>query len=432
MKKYINTVSAFQFYQLIRYSTLILIGIVFTKTALSNEAIGEYETFIFLAGAVSFFWLNGLLKAFLPLAGEAQNNNTNIFNAFILLQFYSILAAIFLFLLQPYFSEYLLNGNKIPETGLLLIFIALSGPANLAEYYYLIRKHNKRIIIYGIVSFFVQFVLVVLPIVFGYPIRVSLIGLVISSFLRYSWLLILMIINNEFYASRTFILEHLKLGGPLVAATLLSGSAQFVDGFIVTSRYDEATFAVFRYGARELPLAMLLANALSSAMLPAFADKNALKENLQKLKSSITKLMHLLFPFTAVLLLVSKPLFPVVFNPAFTESATIFNIYLLLIISRLIMPQTILNGMKIANPIMTASFFELVLNVLLSLIFVQFWGISGIAFATFTAYLFEKIILVFVVKNKLKISLISYLPLGMYLLYSLGIVVIFIFAEIIF
>ena len=432
MKKYLNTVSAFQFYQLIRYSTLILIGIVFTKTALSNKAIGEYETFIFLAGAVSFFWLNGLLKAFLPLAGEAQNNKTNIFNAFILLQFYSILAALFLFLLQPYFSEYLLNGNKIPETGLLLIFIALSGPSNLAEYYYLIRKQNKRIIIYGVVSFFVQFVLVVLPVVFGYPIRISLIGLVISAFLRYSWLLILMIINNEFYASKAFILEHLKLGGPLVAATLLSGSAQFVDGFIVTSKYDEATFAVFRYGARELPLAMLLANALSSAMLPVFADKKALKENLQKLKSSITKLMHLLFPLTAVLLLVSKPLFPIVFNPEFTESATIFNIYLLLIISRLIMPQTILNGLKITNPIMTASFFELVLNVLLSLLFVQFWGISGIAFATFAAYLFEKIILAIIVKNKLKISLLSYLPIGLYLLYSFGIVVIFIFAEIIF
>jgi hypothetical protein len=40
------------------------------RSALSQKAIGEYETFVFLAGAVSYFWLNGLLKALLPLSAE--------------------------------------------------------------------------------------------------------------------------------------------------------------------------------------------------------------------------------------------------------------------------------------------------------------------------------------------------------------------------
>ena len=74
MKKYLNTISAFQFYQLVKYSTLILIGVVFTKTALAQSDIGEYETFIFLAGSVSFFWLSGLLKALLPLSSQNQKS----------------------------------------------------------------------------------------------------------------------------------------------------------------------------------------------------------------------------------------------------------------------------------------------------------------------------------------------------------------------
>ena len=96
------------------------------------------------------------------------------------------------------------------------------------------------------------------------------------------------------------------------------------------------------------------------------------------------------------------------------------------------MPQTILNGLKISKNIMYASFFELVLNISLSLIFVQFWGIAGIAFATFLAYLFEKIYLTIVVRRKLNIQLQEYLPINFYFLYSVGIVVIFIFAELIF
>jgi O-antigen/teichoic acid export membrane protein len=428
----LNTISAFQIYQLIRYTTLILIGIIFAKSLLTQQAIGEYETFVFLAGAVSFFWLNGLLKALLPLSAEGEQSRAALFSSFVLISVFSLFAGLLLYLTQPFFSEYLLNGKKVPEIGLMVIYLVFGVPANMAEYFYLIRKRNKSLVVFAVVSFFVQFLLVVIPVIAGYSIQWALRGLVVSALLRYGWLWGLFIIYSEIRFSIVFAKAHLKLGGPLVVATFLSGSAHFVDGFIVTSRFDESTFAIFRYGARELPLATLLANALSSAMLPVFAVKEKLKENLMQLKGSVRRLMHFLFPLTAVLLLVSHPVFPVLFNPAFKESATIFNIYLLLIISRLLMPQTILNGLKHTNPIMLASLLELLLNVSLSLLFVQFWGIAGIAFATFIAYIFEKLYLVIVVQRKLNIRLIDYHPVKCYVIYSLGVFAFFIFAEIVF
>jgi O-antigen/teichoic acid export membrane protein len=432
VRKYLNTISAFQFYQLVRYSALILTGIVFTKTALSQSAIGEYETFVFLAGAVSFFWLNGLLKALLPLSSNSKHSKTNLFSAFVVIQFFSILAAIFLFFLQPIFSKFLLNHKAIPCIELLFVFIIFGIPANLVEYYYLIKKQNYTIIKYGSISFSIQFILVVLPAIMGYGIQMSLKGLVLSSLLRYLWFWIVMISNAEIHFSSEFVRQHLKLGGPLVIAAFLSGSAQFIDGFIVTSKFNEESFAIFRYGARELPLAMLLANALSNAMLPEFANKEKLIQNLEKLKKSVEKLMHFLFPLTAILLVISKPLFPILFNADFTDSATIFNIYLLLIISRLLQPQTILNGLKISKPIMSASLFEMVINVGLSLVLVNWLGIPGIALATFIAYLFEKIYLALVVKHKLKIRVSAYLPAKIYLFYSIGILIIFATVEYLF
>lgn len=160
--------------------------------------------------------------------------------------------------------------------------------------------------------------------------------------------------------------------------------------------------------------------------------REKLNENLQRLKAGISRLMHFLFPLTAVLLLISHPVFPIVFNPAFKESATIFNIYLLLIISRLLMPQTILNGLMHTRHIFLASALELLVNVLLSLLFVQVWGIAGIAFATFFAYLFEKIYLVTVVKKKLHIPLSEYHPVRNYTYYCFGVIAFFIFAELIY
>jgi O-antigen/teichoic acid export membrane protein len=302
----------------------------------------------------------------------------------------------------------------------------------MVEYFYLIRKQNRPLVVYAVISFFLQFLLVAAPVIAGLPVRWAMLGLVIASLFRYVWMWRLFIIHSEIHFSLPFVRDHLRLGGPLVLSTLLSGTAQYVDGFIVTSKFDESTFAVFRYGARELPLAVLLTNALGSALLPAFGVKERLRENLTELKRNITRLMHLLFPVTGVLILVSHPLFPWLFNPAFRESATIFNIYLLLVISRVLMPQTILTGLQQTRQLMIASFLELILNVGLSLLFVQYWGVAGVAFATFIAYLFEKVYLAVVVKRRWKLSFSEYQPVRSYLIYSLGILALFIFAESIF
>lgn len=432
MKKFIHTVSAFQFFHLARYTTLVLTGIVFAKSAITQDDIGEYETFIFIAGAVSFFWLNGLLKALLPLSTEDRGSGTCLFSAFVLISAFSILASLLLYSLHPFFSEYLLNGKPIPGMFLLIVYIALGVPAGLTEYFYLIKKKNKALIIYALIAFSLQFFMVVIPVISGHSIRFAMAGLVISSLLRYIWLWVVLVRNDEIHFSFSFVRTHIKLGAPLVAATFLSGSAQFVDGFIVTSRYDESVFAIFRYGARELPLATLLANALSNALLPDFGKKGNIKVNLDILKKNVLKLMHFLFPLTAILLMISYPLFPVLFNPKFSESATIFNIYLLLIISRLLMPQTILTGLKYTRIIMYASFFELVINISLSLLLVRFLGIAGVAYATVFAYLFEKVYLTIIVRRKLKIRISEYHPVRYYIFYSILVVCVFIIVTCIF
>ncbi len=426
MKKYIHTVSAFQFFHIARYTTLVLTSVVFAKSAITQDAIGEYETFIFLAGAISFFWLNGLLKALLPLSSEDSGSGTCLFSAFILISAFSILASLFLYSFYPLFSEILLNGKNIPELFLLIVYIVFGVPAGLTEYFYLIKKKSNALIIYAIISFSVQFFLVVIPVVLRHSVKLAMTGLVISSLFRYIWLWVVLIKNNEIHFSFSFFKTHIKLGAPLIAATFLSGSAQFIDGFIVTSRYDESIFAVFRYGARELPLATLLANALSNALLPDFGRKENLKANLEVLKRNVLKLMHLLFPLSAILLMISYPLFPIIFNPEFSESATIFNIYLLLIISRLLMPQTILTGLKYTRTIMYASFFELVINISLSLFLVGIFGIVGVAYATVLAYLSEKVYLIIILRRKLNIRISEYHPVRYYIFYSIIVVFVFI------
>ena len=430
MKFKLTNISSLQIFHLVRYGAFILIGVVFTKTSLTTESIGEYEQFLFLAGAVSFFWLNGLIRGLLPISkDERARSQSPVFNAFLLISFFTVLViGALVAVSQPVVGKSI-GIDSFPYLYLLLAYLFFSVPANLVEYFFLLRNQTRAIVLYGGISFSVLLLLVVLPTVFGMPIQFSLYGLVLAAFMRYVYLLLLIVRTQENHFSWTFMKEHLKLSSPLILSALLGGSAQYVDGFIITSKFDEAAFAVFRYGARELPFVLLLANAFSNALLPELSNKDLLTETLTKIKRESTRLANFLFPLSATLLVASHELFPIVFNSNFAESATVFNIYLLLIVSRLVFPQTLLIGLKQTKSIAWASFWELLLNVSLSLWFVQFLGIAGVAYATVVAYLFEKLYLIVIVQNKLNISITKYQNISRHLIYSLLLLILFYLVE---
>jgi len=272
---------------------------------------------------------------------------------------------------------------------------------------------------YGLITYSLQFLLVSLPVVFGYDLELALQGLVLISVLRYLWLLLLLVKHSRLSFSAGFIKEHIYYAYPLILSTLLGSSAIYVDGILVLNYFDSSTFAIFRYGAKEFPLVLLMANALSTAMIAEFAAKNNLSGTLNSLKKRSAGLMHLLFPVSILFLMFSHWLYPRVFNPDFAESAVIFNIYLLLIISRLVFPHTILIGLKKTNMIMYASFAELIVNVSLSIIFIKLWGLEGIAFATVIAFAVQKIIWMIYNKRVLGISPKDYIPVKVLAAYSL-------------
>ncbi len=420
MKFRITQISALQIFQLIRFSTLMLIGVVFAKSGLTTSQIGQYETFLFLASAICFFWLNGLIQGFLPSSKEHSESvkSSALFNVFYLVTAFAGLSVIFLFLFEKSISGHLLKGSDIPFLNYLLVYILISSPASLVEYVYLIKNQGKKMINYAIISYSLMFILVALPPVFGKSIEMSMAGLVASAAFRLVWLLVLLFRNSVPGFDAVFLKQNMKSAWPLIVSMLLSGSGQYIDGFIITAYFDDATFAVFRYGAREFPLVLLLANAFSASMLPGFADRLQLKTNLEKIRHNSQKLGYWLFPLSGVMMLVSHWAFPIVFNVSFSGSATIFNIYLLLIVSRLLFPQTILIGLQKTTAIMWASFFEIVVNVSVSLWLLQYWGIVGVAYGTVIAYILEKLVLMVFVRKTGEIQVRDYLNVRQHVLYS--------------
>ncbi|MCK5823761.1 MAG: hypothetical protein KAG95_07140, partial [Bacteroidales bacterium] len=138
-----NNISGLQLFQISRFTSFLLISIIFTKSHLTLSEIGIFELLLFFASAASYFWVTGLIHSFLPLY---KNNNTflfkeenkspELFNAFLLLCFFSLLIFIIGISIKNDLSVFGYKG-KVPFYFPLLLYILLSNPAALIEYIYL-------------------------------------------------------------------------------------------------------------------------------------------------------------------------------------------------------------------------------------------------------------------------------------------------------
>jgi O-antigen/teichoic acid export membrane protein len=119
-------------------------------------------------------------------------------------------------------------------------------------------------------------------------------------------------------------------------------------------------------------------------------------------------------------MLASPWLFATVYGEVFRESAAVFNVYLLVLSSRIILPQTILYGYQKGSVLMLITGLELIFNVVLSLILVQYWGLTGIAWATVVAFLLGKGLMILYNWKKLTLSPLRYLPIRHFLVFNIG------------
>jgi len=427
--KLIDNISGLQLFQLMKFTIFLIISIVLTKSHLTRAEIGAWEMFLFISGLVSFFWVTGIIQSLLPLyhrnrtyrktGDNGTGKSPEIFNAFLLLSFFSLIVFAIGHALKGSFSVFHFSGN-VPYLNLLLLYVLLSSPVCLIEYIYLLNNLSYRIFQYGIYTFALQLILVLAPILMGKDIIWGVYGLLAVTGVRWIWLIILLNKYAEIKISAEFMKEHFYLGLPLVITTLISGSAQYIDGIIVSAVYrDPGWFAWFRYGAKEFPLALMLANGLNNALLPEFSTRTQMKETLTKIKEKSRNLMHICFPSTMAIMLIARWIYPRMFTPEFQKSADIFLLYSLLVIPRLVFPQTIIVGRKKTHITMIAAIIEIGLNIPLSLLMIK-WGynIVGVAFATFVVYLISKLYLIIYLWVKMKIKPSEYIPVKIFMLYS--------------
>ena len=414
----LDAVNGFQIFVVLRFSSVILISIAMAKLGLPLAEIGVYEALMLVGATFTFFWMTGFMNGILPTYPtlSEEERPAFVFNIFILLVAVSALVTGLMWCFRDSLTQLMTNFKTLPYFHWLCLYLAVNLPTFMVEYLYILLNKPKPIIEFGLFSFGGHFLVVILPLLFGWSMEWAFIGLFLLAIAKYFWLVPLLIKYSRVNWKFKRLVPYFALAFPIVIYTFVGGVMTYIDGTIIMKYFDESQFAIYRIGAREFPLSLALLTAMSTALV--FNISEHLQSGLEQIKHRTSKLMLPLFGLSILLMFISPIAYPIVFRADFADSAWVFNVYLLVLINRILLPQTILIGLKKTKIIVVTSLIETTLNLGLSLILIQYLGLVGVALATMIAFTVEKIILVTYCSTQLNIGLSQYIDVKRYSLYS--------------
>ncbi len=384
-------VRALQYFNLVRFGAALLAAVILAKSGLSPEAIALYEGWLFFANLSTFYWIiggqNAVLRLF-PLL-DAERGRAFFQAVWLVWFFFSAVVALFLWGWGADFFVGLTRFELLPARGWLALFVWFQVPAWLAQAWYLLHARHGALVRYAAVVFGLQVCAVAVPLWWGMGLQGVFVALTLLALGKMCWSARLVFRQGPLWPWWAGAGRWLYAALPLMAHVLVGQSVDYIDGLIVSSRMEERWFAIFRYGSRELPLSLLLVGAVVTGSIPLVAKGGAAV--LSVVRQRVVRLWRLLFPLSMLLMWVSPTAFRLVYSEAFEASARVFNVYLLLVGSRVLLPQVVLLGLGQGRVLVQSALLETALNVGLSLWWVQGWGLTGIAMASVVAYLFHKL-----------------------------------------
>ncbi len=394
----LNKFNSLQIYQFLRFGTFFLISILLAKIAVLYQheyglrLISQYENLMLVSSSLTFFWVASICNTLIPYYNDSDDETKKkvLFNTFFLLLVFSAAAAIVVA-----FMGYV-EGKNANLFQMFALVVLLNTPTYITDYIFYLNGKYKSLILWGLVTFLAQMVLLCLPLYFKQSLNLAINLLLVLALIKFNYTIILLMKYATITVQTSITADFMKKVMPIMFSILLAGSMEYINSYIIEFNFTEEEFAMFRYGARELPIFLILANTLSSVYsgeIAKFNQEGNLEAGLAKLKKSSQKLMRWLFPSTILLMFLSPYLFKYAYNDQLLDGYKIFNIYLLLIISRMIYPQTVIMGILKNKIFYLISSNYLVINCLLSFWFIYLFGMKGIAYATVISYLIEKIML---------------------------------------
>jgi O-antigen/teichoic acid export membrane protein len=211
----------------------------------------------------------------------------------------------------------------------------------------------------------------------------------------------------------SFLGRQLAYAVPLqLAGTLEIVQANF-HAYVVSNRFDAATFAVYSIGCLQIPLVDLIAGSACAVMMVRMRERVSRGEPdaiMPVWRDTTRKLALLLVPLLCVLWITAPDLFRVLFTERYDASVPVFRVWLCVVLLAAIPAHGPLRVLGDTRFLALQTFTKLMIVAGLTLPLLSVWGLSGAVLVALGAMMVGKSTLLVRLANRTECRLSHVLP----------------------
>ncbi len=213
--------------------------------------------------------------------------------------------------------------------------------------------------------------------------------------------------------ARGALKEQLAYALPFGAAVLIETIQANLHQYVVSARFDAATFALYAVGCLQIPFVDFVAGPAGNVMMVRMSERLVAED-----RASVVALWHqttlrlalIFFPLTALLLVLGRDLIVVLFTPAYAASVPIFLVWSLSILFPVLQTDGVLRVFARTRFLLLVNVARLLLILGSISWFLSRFGLMGAVLVTLSGMVLAKALMLFDTSRLLKVGLRGLLP----------------------
>lgn len=368
-----------------------LLNIAIISRLFTLTEYGLYSQIIIIVSFFASFINLGLpssINFFLAREESFEKKKKYLSNILILVNLIGILSFITLFYFKGYISNYFSVPMLSDYAFVYSILPWMRLGTLLRDNVFIVMQKVSNAILNRVVMSLVRLLLPITMLFFNltfnnYVLLLLIVEVLLFIYVQTSVLILFKGLSLKFIKIKLvkeIISYSLPLGLALSVGTI---NIQF-DKLLIGKYFNTDTFAIYVNMSREIPVAALSASIVTIIM-PTIVVKikgEKFVEVVDLWNQTIKISFFLISPIIAILLCMSSETITLLYSEKYLKGINVFRIYVLVLYFRVIYFGMILNAAGKTKKILHASLFSVVLNIVLSMIFIQTVGLTGPAWAT--------------------------------------------------
>lgn len=404
----------------IQVLTSLLFSVFIARLIVNKADFGSYQQVFVLINflAVVASSIPNALSFFFGKYNGTENF-TGIFKRFFVFLSISSLIAIIIFLVLNKWISSELHNTLMQDYALIVAGIAFMRLVIVyfSNFSLLTNKLAYYILVTGLYLIGTIALLVAI-----FILKLNILQILIGQFIIDAVRLVLMLpaILPFLKTRNNFLLkkEEIKYLYPLFGVAILSNLYLIIDRIMISSMLGPADFADYQVGAFVFPFIGIVTGSIITALLPRisqFYHSGEFKQITDNLKRATEKVTIILVPIFVYCTVFGRELIAWLYSDKYAFSGHIFQIYTIRFFGSVVLFSMMMNAIGLQVWVLTNTIVNLIINFVLNYFFIRNWGVMGAVYAGIASTYLGYILPVTVVNSKLKVSLLDYFPLKIYI-----------------